>query len=174
MNGAPEGSLKKTIYFDRYRWTEWPELTAIERFFLAPKGQEWSYLGGNDSWGIDIEGLYGTEGRPELERVDASLTMIGNPELGVYLSYDKWDGRVRKKYNYNSRGDLARLGEFVLSLHKTPLSVGLFVPFPVAWTAVKEFMDTDGALPGSIEWIAADKLPPGTFPVPQPPGTRSG
>jgi hypothetical protein len=93
--------------------------------------------------------------------------MIGNRDLGVYLIYDKWDGRIRQKYAYAPKGDLSRLGEFVESLHETPLSVGLFIPFPEAWKAVKEFMETDGELPTSIEWIAIRDLPPGTFPVPQ-------
>jgi hypothetical protein len=51
-------------------------------------------------------------------------------------------------------------------LHGDPLSVGLFVPFPVAWKAVKEFIETDGELPTSIEWIASSDLPPETFPDP--------
>jgi hypothetical protein len=92
--------------------------------------------------------------------------MIGNSDLGVYLSYRKWDGRVRQQRSYVAKGDLSRLGEFVRSLHGTPLSVGLFVPFPVAWKAVKEFIETDGELPTSIEWIASSDLPPETFPDP--------
>jgi hypothetical protein len=32
--------------------------------------------------------------------------------------------------------------------------------------AVKEFIETDGALPKSIEWIANRDLPPNTFPEP--------
>ena len=32
--------------------------------------------------------------------------------------------------------------------------------------ALKEFIETDGALPKSIEWIANKDLPPGTFPDP--------
>jgi hypothetical protein len=90
-------------------------------------------------------------------------------DLGVYLIYDKWDGRTRQKYSYAPKGDFSRLGEFVESLHGTPLSVGLFVSFPKAWKAVKEFMETDGELPTSIEWIATRDLPPETFPIPKPP-----
>jgi len=46
------------------------------------------------------------------------------------------------------------------------MSSGLFVPFAIAWKAVRQFMETDGELPDSIAWIAANDLPPGTFPVP--------
>ncbi|OJU25574.1 MAG: hypothetical protein BGN91_10920 [Nitrobacter sp. 62-13] len=73
---------------------------------------------------------------------------------------------MRQQRSYVAKGDLSRLGEFVRSLHGTPLSVGLFVPFPVAWKAVKEFIETDGELPTSIEWIASSDLPPETFPDP--------
>jgi len=50
--------------------------------------------------------------------------------------------------------------------HDTPLPVGLFIPFERAWSAVKEFMETEGALPKSIEWVANRDLPPNTFPDP--------
>ena len=63
-------------------------------------------------------------------------------------------------------GDMRRLRELVRSLHDDPLPVGLFIPFASAWQATKEFMATDGKLPKSIKWIAADKLPPDTFPEP--------
>jgi len=162
----------RKLYFDRFDSNGWPALGELEPFFLAPKGQEWSFQGRNDSWGIDIDGLYGTEDRAEIDRVGVHLYMIGNRDLGVYLIYDKWDGRIRKKYSYAPKGDFSRLGEFVESLHGTPLSVGLFVPFPKAWKAVKEFIETDGELPTSIEWIDTRDLPPETFPVPKPPSMQ--
>jgi hypothetical protein len=34
--------------------------------------------------------------------------MIGNRDLGVYLIYDRWDGRIRKKYSYAPKGDFSR------------------------------------------------------------------
>jgi hypothetical protein len=51
-------------------------------------------------------------------------------------------------------------------MHNTVLPIGLFIPFEKAWTAVKEFVETDGNLPGSIEWIANRDLRPNTFPDP--------
>lgn len=164
--------MKRTIYFDRYRWSDWPPVSELEPFFLAPPGQEWSFRGGNDSWGLDVDGLYGTADLPERRRVKASLTMVGRRGLGVYLDYDRWDGRIAQKHSYNSKGDLSRLGEFVESLHETPLSVGLFVSFGAAWEAVKQFMATNGELPDGIEWIAAKDLPAGAFSLPRGPGNR--
>jgi hypothetical protein len=111
-------------------------------------------------------GLNGTDHLPPSEQVTVDLSMTGNPDLGVTLQYSKWDGRVQRKQTFNSKGDLSRTREFVRSLHGDPLSVGLFVPFSVAWKAVKEFIETDGELPTSIEWIASSDLPPETFPDP--------
>jgi hypothetical protein len=96
--------------------------------------------------------------------------MWGHPTLGVLLIYIRRRG-VRKEY-YNSKGDLSRLREVVRSSHGSPLPVGLFIPYEKAWSAVKEFMETDGALPTSIEWIANRDLPPNTFPDPERPARR--
>ena len=52
------------------------------------------------------------------------------------------------------------------SLHDTPLPIGLFISFREAWKAVKEFIETDGELPKSIELVANSDLPPNTFPDP--------
>jgi hypothetical protein len=158
--------MKKTTNFPGCDWHSWPSPDDLERFARAPKGQEWPYRGGNDNWGLAAAGLCSTDHLPASEQVTVNLSMTGNPDLGVTLLYRKWDGRIRRKQTYNSKGDLRRLGEFVRSLHGDPLSVGLFVPFPVAWKAVKEFIETDGELPTSIEWIADSDLPPETFPDP--------
>jgi hypothetical protein len=90
--------------------------------------------------------------------------MWGNPEHGVLLIYDRYGSGVHD--TYTSKGDLTRLRELVRSLHDTPLPVGLFIPFRTAWKAVKEFIETDGELPKSIDWIANETLPPNTFPDP--------
>lgn len=161
-----EMKVIKSIYFDAFDGDGWPTAKQLEPFFVAPAGKEWSYKGGNDSWGLDAQGLYGTENLARIDRVNVHLYMTGNPLHGVYLQYDKWDGRTKKKETYNSKGDLRRLREFVRSLHGTPLSVGLFIPFFEAWEVAKEFIETDGELPKSIEWIANSDLPPETFPDP--------
>ena len=43
-------------------------------------------------------------------------------------------------------------------------AVGLFISFEAGWPAVYEFLQRDGALPKSIEWIASSALPEGVFP----------
>jgi len=157
--------MKKRVNFDVFKRAGWPAPNELEHYFLAPPGQQWFYANGNDAASLRAEGVDGTE---HLEankgRVDIDLDMWGNAEHGVLLIYSKWGGR--QKENYSSKGDLGRLREWVRSLHSTPLPVGLFIPFEKAWKAVKEFIETDGALPKSIEWIANKDLPPNTFPDP--------
>jgi immunity protein Imm1 of predicted polymorphic toxin system len=98
---------------------------------------------------------------PHEGRIDVDLDMWGHPHLGVLLIYSKWGGGLKEMRS--SKGDLVRLRERVRSKQGTLLPVGLFVPHGTAWEAVKEFMETDGELPTSIEWIANRDLPRGTF-----------
>jgi hypothetical protein len=136
-------------------------------------GQEWTYSGGNDGGSLTIEGAYGTASAPRLDQVNMTLYMTGHPGAGAFLQYARWDGRVRRKQVFYSKGNLERLGEFVDSLHGDRMSIGLFIPFPVAWNAVRQFMETDGELPDSIEWVASTDLPRETFPMSQGPGKSS-
>ena len=39
-----------------------------------------------------------------------------------------------------------------------------FIPPDLAWRAVKEFIETDGTLPRTIEWLSSAELPEHTFP----------
>jgi hypothetical protein len=157
--------MRKETYFDS-RWIDgWPEPRELESYFLSPPGERWFHTAGNDTAVLSAEGVGGTDkllaGRG---RTDIRLEMYGIPDLGVLLLYQKYGGGHRMYFT--SKGDLRRLKEWVRSLHSTPLPVGLFVPFESAYRAVKEFIETDGQLPKSIEWIANKDLPPGTFPDP--------
>jgi hypothetical protein len=132
---------------------------------LAPAGQRWTFTSGNDNWGISAEGVDGTDHLPGNKgRIDIRLQMWGHPDLGVLLIWSKWGGGC--KQTYSSKGDLGRVRQWVRSLHDTPLPVGLFIPYAQSWNAVKEFLENDGKLPNSIEWIANRDLPPNTFPDP--------
>lgn len=157
--------MRKHTYFDTMWRFDWPSPKELEPYFLAPPGKEWFYADGNDGAVLKAEGLHGTEklglGKG---RVDVSLMMWGNPDFGVQLIYSKYGGG--HKDTFLSKGDLTRLQEWVRDLHDTPMPVGLFIPFRKAWPAVKEFIETDGELPKSIEWIAERDLPPNTFPGP--------
>ena len=55
----------------------------------------------------------------------------------------------------------------ILRLLEQALSQSDLLPvFERAWSAVKQFIESEGELPGGIEWIARNELPPGTFPEP--------
>jgi Immunity protein Imm1 len=156
--------MRKYAYFASHKGDGWPELEEIEHYFLAPPGKRW-FFERNDSAILRTFGVDGTEHLPPNKgRIDIDLEMWANPELGVLLIWSKWGGGL--KLNYTSKGDLNRLREWVRSYHNTPLPVGLFIPFEMAWKAVREFIETDGELPKSIEWIANSDLPPNTFPDP--------
>ncbi|MEC9368073.1 MAG: Imm1 family immunity protein, partial [Pseudomonadota bacterium] len=83
---------------------------------------------------------------------------------GVMLMYRKSGGPYDEFYS--SKGDLRKLRRWVTTLQSDKLPVGLFIPFREAWKAVKEFIETDGALPNSISWVENSTLPAGTFPPP--------
>lgn len=157
--------MRKWTYFDKRDHEGWPEPEELAPYFLAPSGQQWFHTSGNDTAGLEAEGVDGTEHlAPGEGRIDIDLYMWGTPDLGALLIYHKYGGGLNEAYS--SKGDLRRLREWVRSLHNTPLPVGLFIPFKSAWLAVKEFIETDGQLPKSIEWIANKDLPADTFPDP--------
>jgi hypothetical protein len=157
--------MRKTIYFASRRASRWPAPSELQRYFLAPAGQRWFFETGNDSAGLRAEGVDGTGHLEEGKgRIDIALEMWGHPTLGVLLIYSKWGGGWKEMFS--SKGELSRLHELVRSTHATPLPVGLFIPYEMAWRAVKEFIETDGNLPKSIDWIANRDLPPNTFPDP--------
>jgi Immunity protein Imm1 len=156
--------IKKT-YFASLPIHGWPKPEMLERYFLAPPGKRWFFEARTD--GALLQGI-GADGTEHLQankgRIDINLSMWGHPDLGVLVIWSKWGGG--HKHDYTSKGDLTRLRELVRSLHETPLPVGLFIPFEEAWKAVKEFIETDGALPKSVEWVANRDLPLDTFPDP--------
>ncbi|MEM7192649.1 MAG: Imm1 family immunity protein [Pseudomonadota bacterium] len=158
--------MKKTAYFNSEDIKGWPRPEELRPYFLAPPGQEWFDTGGNDGALLTAEGLYGTENEDGLtgNRVDVDLYLYGQPGLGVMLLYNKYGGGYGE--HFNSKGDMSRLKEIVRDVQGGAIPVGLLVPFPAAFEAVKEFIETDGELPKSIEWIADKDLPPDTLPDP--------
>ena len=157
--------MQKSIYFDKFDYEGWPASKDLEPYFLAPKGKEWFYAHGNDSAGLDALGVEGTEHLEKGKgRIDVHLSLWGNPEHGVLLIYHKHGGGVGELYS--SKGDMSRIREWVRTLHSDARPVGLYIPFAEAWKAVKEFIETDGKLPKSIEWVKNIDLPDNTFPDP--------
>jgi hypothetical protein len=160
--------VRKNCYLQDYVGPFWPRPDQLEKYF-AQNGELWSPGGkerGNDHWALRAEGLNGTQALSRNESANLELGMVGSPDHGVLLQYVKWDGRIQRRDCYLSKGDLSRLGRFMYSLHGDPYSLALFIPFEQAFNAVRQFIETDGELPTSIEWVAARDLPPETFPDP--------
>ena len=162
--------MKKEIYFPDFKIVAWPESERLRDYFLTPRGRDRTVENGNDSWGLDVKGLYGTENvKPYVQQtpeerakvVEASLDMDFNPQLGVLLSYSRYGGGFAE--NYFSYSDLGRLNVYVETLHNDLRPVGMYIPHQVAWPAVKEFMDREGELPTCINWVSGRDLPENTF-----------
>src|SRR5262245_443229 len=151
--------MSKDTYFDKLRGSGWPSPNEMEHYFLSASGRRQAFDTRNDCWGFSAEGVDGTEHlQANKGRIDIRLTTVGNPGHGVLLQYVKAGGG-RRDVHY-SRGDLKRLREWARTKHGDLMPVGLFIPFEQAWSAVKEFIETDGALPQSIAWIADYDIPP--------------
>jgi hypothetical protein len=156
--------MRKNSSFQDFYDPDWPSPDQLKKYFSAG-GRLWASHG-NDNWGLSAAGLYGTEALPQPDSVNVDLRMTGSPDHGVTLDFARWDGRIRRWDRYFSKNDLSRLGRFMYSMHGDPYSLGLFIPFEAAFKAVKEFIESDGELPTSIEWVSGKDLPPETFPVP--------
>lgn len=158
--------MQKSGYFASRDIKGWPKPQDIEHYFLTPPGKRWFFETRNDTAGFRADGVDGTEHLPYGNgRVDIDLSLWGHPKYGVLLIWSKSGGGWAE--DFTSKGDLRRLRELVRATHGTLLPIGLFVPYDVAWRAVKEFLETDGALPKSIEWIANRDLPDNIFPDPR-------
>jgi Immunity protein Imm1 len=171
-NGSlEEKRMRKRTYFDEFIGYYWPEPRDLERYFLAPPGQHFRPWDG--CWGLKATGVDGTEHLPaDNGCINLDLTMLGSPDRGVLLHYHKWGRGVAE--SYYSKGNLGRLQEWLKTKDGDLMPIGLFIPFEVAWKAVKEFIERDGALPTSIAWVAGRDLPASAFPDPVPPDTRRG
>jgi Immunity protein Imm1 len=154
--------MYKRVYFDKFDRSGWPEIQDLEPYFKGLNGEGWFFATGNDGGALYIEGAQGSASLDEGKgRIDIQLMMWGNPDHGVLLMYHKYGGGYGELYS--SKGDMSRIREWVRTLHNDARPVGLYIPFAQAWKAVKEFMETDGELPKSIEWVKNADLPDNTF-----------
>jgi hypothetical protein len=157
--------MGKTAYLDAELTWEWPKPEEIEHYFLAPPDEHEFFDADAAEGFFQKEGAYDTEHlQPNEGRIDIRLMMWTDPDLGVLLIWSKWGGGHTEVFS--SKGDLSRLREFVRTSQGDPMPVGLYIPFEKAWMAVKEFLETDGELPKSVEWVANADLPRNTFPDP--------
>jgi hypothetical protein len=160
--------MKKSTNFDVLWGPGWPTPQELEPYFLGAPGRPSSFEVGSGGMGLSAEGVDGTDHLEEGKgRIDIHLTMVGSPFHGVLFHY--WKSGAGRVEVYYSRGDLRRLREWVGTNDGDLNSVGLFIPLEMAWQAVKDFIERDGALPQSIAWIADNDVPAYAF---VDPGTR--
>jgi hypothetical protein len=159
--------MKKYSDFNSEFREGWPNIEYLEPFFLAPFGKAWFNTGGNNGAVLSYEGIDGTEHLGDGEgRIDIRLEMWGNPKLGVLLLYSKLG--APGGYMFTSKGDSSKKGLYTRTLHNDIHPAWLYITFEKAWRGVKEFIEADGALPKSIEWISNRDLTSDTFPDPIP------
>jgi hypothetical protein len=157
--------MKKRSLFAADLRDDWPAPQEIERYFLGPPEQRWFSRTDAEGAGFFADGVDGTDQlKPNAGRTNISLHLRVHPKWGALLQWSK--RRKGLDETYYSKGDLSRLREYCYVGQSGPLPVGLFIPLEVAWVAVKEFLESDGALPTRIQWAAVRDLPPDTFPDP--------
>lgn len=157
--------MRKFIEFEKFWGDSWPDPKELEPYFLSAPGEQWFTTGGNDGASVSLEGVDNTEHLlPGDGRVVIELMMSGDPRFGVLLIYSKRGGP--NSFAITSKGDSSLIGQYTRTLHSDLMPLWHYIPFEEAWKAVKEFMETDGAIPKSIEWISNKELHEDTFPVP--------
>jgi hypothetical protein len=165
--------MRKITLFDRLP-DPWPEPKVLEPYFLGGKGRRWVFESDTDQAALVAEGAGGTEHLERNEgRVDIDLFLVGHPAIGIQLTHRRIKRWGRGTEAFSSISDRGRLDRYYRDRYGSLIAVGLFIPFEDAWRAVKEFLETDGALPKSIEWIAGRDLPPDAFPDTSPPVQRN-
>ena len=154
--------MRKSSNFYELFGTGWPTPQELEPYFLGSPERPSSFQSESYIAGFNAEGIDGTDHLEQGKgRIDLCLNIVGNAFHGVYFQYRKFGGG--RSEVYYSKGDLRRLREWVVTQDGDMMSVGLFVPLESAWQAVKDFIESDGALPQSIAWIAGRDVPPYAF-----------
>jgi hypothetical protein len=86
LAGLIDGKMRKRLYFDVFDGAGWPAPSELERYFLGPAGQRWTFKSLNDCWGLSAEGVDGSEHLPPRQgRINLRLTILGNTDHGVLL-----------------------------------------------------------------------------------------
>jgi len=157
--------MRKTTNFIDHLGLGWPNRRWLAPYFLTPAGRQSAFATDNDCWGVAAEGVDGTEGLPLGQQIEIDLTILGKPDVGILLFYQRMSATDGKAYY--SKGNLKNLHTWVRTRNGDRMPIGLFIPFDMALAAVMTFIETDGALPNCIEWIAAADLPNDAFPEPE-------
>ena len=159
--------MKKITSFRGYEGPDWPDQQWLARYFLTPAGRHKVFGVRNNHWGLKAEGVDGTQDLPFDKRIDIDLHIVGKPDLGVVLLYERVSAADGYSYSYYSVGDPKMFRTLVKATQVSRIPMGLFIPFEQALKAITEFIRTNGARPKCIEWITPSELPEGSFPEPE-------
>jgi hypothetical protein len=157
--------MMKDTYFradnGHFNGVGWPDIKWLEPYFLTAAGRRRAFSE-QQSWGLKLYGIDGTEHLQRYKgRIDINLTIQGDLKHGILLWYNKsGGGEWEAKY---SKGDSAKWRQWVETPQGDQMPAALFIPFEMAWKAVKEFIEREGALPKNVEWIADFDLPDFAF-----------
>jgi hypothetical protein len=152
--------MKKITHFLTHSRTGWPDKAWLEPYFLTRPGRCEAFGDHGGSWGLGMElglGLIDSATRPfgVSRRIAVDLAIVGHPDLGALLCYQRLNhgGGV-----FFSKGHLSRSGGWA-TVYDDAMPVEFCVPFEAAWSAIEQFIETEGALPTSIGWVAGRDLP---------------
>ncbi len=154
--------MKRTSYFNSQRRDTWPTVPEIASYFEPRGGAAWSRPLGNDTASLTLEGVDGTQGLEQYRgRMDISLRLLAHAKYGVFLFYEKSRGA-----RYSSKGDMTKVKTYVRTAHDDLRTLAFFIPFEKAWLAVKDFIESNGDLPKSIDWVDMKEIKELAFPEP--------
>ena len=89
----------------------------------------------NNHWGLRARGVDGTEDLPFDKQINITLHIIGKPDLGVLLFYDRLS--ATDGYSYYSVGRSENVSDFGQRPSRASrMPLGLFIPFEQALKAV--------------------------------------
>ncbi len=157
--------MKKITIFPGYEGPGWPDEKWLAPYFLTLAGRHEVFSIRSNHWCVTAEGVDGTEDLAFDKQLNINLHIIGKPDLGVLLLHDRVS--AADGHAYYSLGNPKMLRTLVRATQVSLMPAGLFIPFEQALKAIMEFVQTNGALPKCIEWVASADLPEGSFPEPE-------
>ena len=127
-------AMRKITNFRGYEGPGWPDEKWLAPYFLTAAGQREVFGFRNNDWGLRARGVDGTEDLPFDREINITLHIIGKPDLGVLLLYDRMS--ATDGYSYYSIGDPKKFRTLVKATQVSRMPLGLFIPFEQALKAV--------------------------------------
>ena len=157
--------MKRFISINGFECNRWPAADQLEQSFLDPARRNWAFWDGGGGGYISVSGLDGTENEPDgPNRSNARIAIRAHRKHGATLDHHWWDGKRRVSTSHLSLGSTSDMTKLPHLDNRQPFAVGLFIPFELAWLALKDFM-VDPIHPSkSVPWINAKDLPPSAIP----------